>query len=490
MKWKSKFVWFFGMAAFLFMLATPLHVQADDFNEYNTSTGFASELSLPTVEGNGYGPSWFTAVHYFPEGTTAMIGSFQAEGRLVAATGTHIYLQRTYGSGNWEVVGTLGTLMDPGFIKVSPDGSKIALGVGYGKPLLVFPTNMLTPDNPPLLMDGSGNPGSGVTAYSVNYYDAAWADNQYLVINGGQWPGPPYASGIGILDTDDPNDTGKGLISNIPGASGGIAIDNNGDLITGIGYAPGSTNRTGEIKLWNSSEWSTNPASVLDYEANTRLVAQNVLSAAYLGTDRENNLHVGGGDAFGTGGPAERGYAALINNAVVARVAAPSGPGTPVDESNSAEYRSFAPDPCRNDSAMGILASNWGGNIAIIWNPTNATCNQGAADEYWKPGVVPMLTLFHSASAPDYDGDGVPDGSDNAYLTANPGQEDTDGDGYGNACDADFDNDNVVSFGDFNILRNNWNGNEPLTDMNSDGYVDFGDYNLFRNRWNSTVPYY
>ena len=90
----------------------------------------------------------------------------------------------------------------------------------------------------------------------------------------------------------------------------------------------------------------------------------------------------------------------------------------------------------------------------------------------------------------DFDADGVPDSLDNAPETYNPEQVDTDGDMYGNICDADFDNDNVVNFNDFNILRSRWNTNDSVTDMNSDGVVNFGDYNLFKNRWNSTAPYF
>ncbi len=47
----------------------------------------------------------------------------------------------------------------------------------------------------------------------------------------------------------------------------------------------------------------------------------------------------------------------------------------------------------------------------------------------------------------DHDGDGVPDARDNCVHMPNRDQRDTDGDGYGNLCDADFDNDGRVTAG-------------------------------------------
>ena len=45
----------------------------------------------------------------------------------------------------------------------------------------------------------------------------------------------------------------------------------------------------------------------------------------------------------------------------------------------------------------------------------------------------------------DTDGDGVLDLDDNCVVVANPAQRDTDGDGLGNFCDADLNNDGIVN---------------------------------------------
>ena len=482
--------WLLGVMLVPFFLAGVAH--GLDFTTYGDKT---AEINLPTV-GGGEEISWFTAVEFFRDDATAMIGNFEAKGRLLAATGRKLYLQRNYGSNVWDVVATVAGAMDPSFVRISRDGSTIALGTGYGAPLLVFPTSMLSVSSPPLLHDGD-NPAAGVTAFPVNYYDAAWVDNRYLVINGGQWPGPPYGSGVGVLDTDNPSDLGSGLVVDIPGASASVGVDEDGNLFTGIGYATGP-NRTGEIKVWAPGEWSTTPGSALSYEDNPRVVANHVLSAAYLGADADGNLHVGGGDAFGVGGPTENGYAALISKDVISRVAAPGTPGAPVDEGNSAEYRNFAPDPCANDSATGILYGSWGKGMAVMWNPTNQPeyCVPGSAYDYWLPFVEPRLTVYYPVGAPDADGDGVPDAADNAYLTANAGQQDTDGDGWGNAADADFSNNGKVNSQDFNTFRQAFgskvgepNYDEDI-DMNSDGKINSGDFTRFRNRFGDSAPFY
>jgi hypothetical protein len=83
----------------------------------------------------------------------------------------------------------------------------------------------------------------------------------------------------------------------------------------------------------------------------------------------------------------------------------------------------------------------------------------------------------------DDDGDGRIDRADDCTQVANARQCDTDRDGYGNACDADFDENGVVDLGDFNA----WFGSDRVagrdsgrgTDMNCDGVVDDIDYTRY-----------
>jgi uncharacterized protein (TIGR03790 family) len=58
-----------------------------------------------------------------------------------------------------------------------------------------------------------------------------------------------------------------------------------------------------------------------------------------------------------------------------------------------------------------------------------------------------MTSAVRVAAGDDSDGDGVPDARDNCLHFPNADQRDTNGDGFGNACDADFDGDGRVSAG-------------------------------------------
>ena len=94
------------------------------------------------------------------------------------------------------------------------------------------------------------------------------------------------------------------------------------------------------------------------------------------------------------------------------------------------------------------------------------------------------LILNRATFGPDTDGDGVPDHMDNCTAVANADQRDTDGDGYGNRCDPDFNNDGVVTAADYLILRARLNQADRLADLNGDGRVTAADYLILRGRLN------
>ena len=106
-------------------------------------------------------------------------------------------------------------------------------------------------------------------------------------------------------------------------------------------------------------------------------------------------------------------------------------------------------------------------------------------------------TLAMAGSVPDNDLDQVAESFDNCTLIANGpntlgqgNQVDTDLDGYGNACDADYDQDFVVSTPDFTIFINAFLGGEPdpRTDHNGDGATTMIDFRIFLAQFQNLVP--
>jgi len=93
---------------------------------------------------------------------------------------------------------------------------------------------------------------------------------------------------------------------------------------------------------------------------------------------------------------------------------------------------------------------------------------------------------FDFSPAPDGDQDGIADADDNCSTRPNADQRDTNLEGYGNRCDADFDNDGIVGGIDFGMFKVAFGSSLGQPAYNPDidldggdliGGVDFGIFN-------------
>ena len=108
------------------------------------------------------------------------------------------------------------------------------------------------------------------------------------------------------------------------------------------------------------------------------------------------------------------------------------------------------------DSGKIVFGSDRDGNFEVYVmnadgsNQIRLTNNPFGHDSSPSPGnqVDSDGDGVGDACDPDDDNDGVIDGTDNCPLTANVDQADADGDGIGDACDPDDDNDRIVDGAD------------------------------------------
>lgn len=84
---------------------------------------------------------------------------------------------------------------------------------------------------------------------------------------------------------------------------------------------------------------------------------------------------------------------------------------------------------------------------------------------------------------PDFDSDGVMDSADNCSEQPNPAQDDTDGDDCGNLCDADYDDNGLVTFVDFSAFSSAFGSMDLEKDHTEPvsgpvGFIDFSFFNV------------
>lgn len=113
-------------------------------------------------------------------------------------------------------------------------------------------------------------------------------------------------------------------------------------------------------------------------------------------------------------------------------------------------------------------------------------------------GVVLILVLVPAVAiaVSDDDGDLVPNAFDNCSTTPNgpndaSNQVDSDLDGYGNACDADYSNDQAVTGLDYATFLATVAGPGDVTDHDGNGIVTLTDFNVYLSYFaglNSSAP--
>jgi hypothetical protein len=175
-----------------------------------------------------------------------------------------------------------------------------------------------------------------------------------------------------------------------------------------------------------------------------------------------------------------------------------SGAQSPVDTEWA--FAGLNGNPSSGVTAANFAVLNFSGWAASLGGPPNLQGNIVG-----RSGVVHLITddiylnitftswaggnngggFAYTRSSPDTDGDGVRDGLDNCTLIANPIQCDSDGDGYGNRCDADLNNNGVTNAFDTPLFRQQIG--QPsvaptynIADLNCNGSVNSFDTPLFR----------
>ena len=144
----------------------------------------------------------------------------------------------------------------------------------------------------------------------------------------------------------------------------------------------------------------------------------------------------------------------------------------------------------------GLPAGNYTVKAELVYQTLSHAFAQDLFADKVTAEVVDFKTMFDASTqkstviagaefagtviVPDTDGDGVADNLDNCKLVANANQRNTDSDRFGNICDPDFNQNNIVDPADVSSLKAKLGQVSANHDLNGNGIVDPADMSILK----------